>query len=444
MSTAFTTYLNPDKLPLPFCPGCGHAIILKALDRALVRLALPPEEVIIVTDIGCTGLSDKYFITHAFHGLHGRSITYATGLKLAQPEKKVIVLIGDGGCGIGGHHLINAARRNLDLTVLVFNNFNYGMTGGEHSVSTPQGAQTVTTAYGQIEHPMDICGTVSVNGGTFVARSSSFDTSLDEMMIKAIQHRGFSLVDIWELCTSYFAVNNAFGKKAITDTLAALSFQTGVLVEKDRPCYQQVLREALEMHPPKTRRGGTPLEIKYTSNLDRPFHAVIAGAAGAKIISAASAFSRGAVLAGLYANQRSDYPVTVKTGHSLAEIVISAEKLLYTGVKIPDALIILFPEGLEKVRKMLPLMTKEQTVYLKADLGPVNTAAEVRSLQFAHAGGWGRKTNYHAVMALAAALRAENLYPIAAFEEALSLHSRFAEENIAAVHASEEILDHKR
>ncbi|MBN2555974.1 MAG: 2-oxoacid:acceptor oxidoreductase family protein [Anaerolineales bacterium] len=444
MSATYSTYMNPDKLPLPFCPGCGHALILKALDRALVRLALPPEEVIIVTDIGCTGLSDKYFITHAFHGLHGRSITYATGLKLAQPDKKVIVLIGDGGCGIGGHHLINAARRNLDLTVLVFNNFNYGMTGGEHSVSTPQGALTVTTMHGQVEHPMDICGTVSVNGGTFVARSSSFDAALDETMLKAIQHRGFSLVDIWELCTSYFAVNNAFGKKAISDTLSALSFQTGILVEKDRPCYQQAMQAAMEMHPPKTKRGGTLLETKYASKLDRRFSTVIAGAAGAKIISAASAFSRGAVLSGLYASQRSDYPVTVKTGHSLAEIVISAEKLLYTSVKKPDALIILFPEGLEKTRKLLPLLTEEQTVYLNANLGPVDTAAEVRLLHFENANGWGRKPNFHAIMVLSEVLRAENLYPIAAFEEALSLHPRFAKENLAAVHASEGILDQKR
>ena len=169
------SYLDEETLPYHFCTGCGHGPILDQLDAALVELQLDPKEVVIVSDIGCSGLSDKYFSTNAFHGLHGRSLTYATGIKLANPDLKVIVLIGDGGCGIGGHHLINAARRNIGLTVLVFNNFNYGMTGGEHSVSTPVGANTITTRYGQLEQPMDICETVAVNGAGLAARTTSFD-----------------------------------------------------------------------------------------------------------------------------------------------------------------------------------------------------------------------------------------------------------------------------
>ena len=133
-------------LPYPFCPGCGHSLILNSLNKALIQLQVDPEDIVIVSDIGCVGLSDKYFITNTFHGLHGRSVTYATGIKLANPELKVIVAMGDGGCGIGGHHLINAARRNIGVTVLVFNNFNYGMTGGEHSATTPTGA-TLTSGF---------------------------------------------------------------------------------------------------------------------------------------------------------------------------------------------------------------------------------------------------------------------------------------------------------
>ena len=139
----------------------GAARVLVALTAVVVFLELflrrIDVEVVIVTDIGCSGLADKYFRTNAFHGLHGRSVTYATGIKLANPELKVIVLMGDGGCGIGGHHLINAARRNIGVTVVVFNNFNYGMTGGEHSVTTPEGGVTSSTPFGQLEHPMDIC-----------------------------------------------------------------------------------------------------------------------------------------------------------------------------------------------------------------------------------------------------------------------------------------------
>ncbi len=133
----------------PFCPGCGHGLILNQLNAALMRLELDPRRVVIVSDIGCQGLGDQYFTTHAFHGLHGRSIAYATGIKLADPDLKVIVIMGDGGAGIGGAHLLNAARRNIGLTVLVFNNFNFGMTGGEHSVTTPPGGITATTRDGQ-------------------------------------------------------------------------------------------------------------------------------------------------------------------------------------------------------------------------------------------------------------------------------------------------------
>ena len=122
MPSSENSYLNEEKLPYPFCPGCGHGSILDQLNSALIKLNLDSTEVVLVTDIGCQGLSDQFFTTNAFHGLHGRSITYATGIKLINPKLKVIVLIGDGGCGIGGHHLINAARRNIGLTVLVFNN----------------------------------------------------------------------------------------------------------------------------------------------------------------------------------------------------------------------------------------------------------------------------------------------------------------------------------
>ena len=141
---ALETYKN--ERPDPFCPGCGHTFILNHLDAALQKLQLDPTQVVLVSDIGCVGLSDQYFVTNAFHGLHGRSVAYATGIKLANPDLHVIVLMGDGGTGIGGTHIINAARRNIGVTVLVFNNFNFGMTGGEHSVTTPAG-------YDHRQHP---------------------------------------------------------------------------------------------------------------------------------------------------------------------------------------------------------------------------------------------------------------------------------------------------
>ena len=143
----FTTYINEELGSLPYCPGCGHAVLAKSLDKALVKLQVDPKKTVLVTDIGCIGLTCRHFNISAFHGLHGRAITYACGLKLARPELTVIALKGDGACGIGGTHLLNVARRNIGITLIIANNFNYGMTGGQHSVTTPSGGITSCLLY---------------------------------------------------------------------------------------------------------------------------------------------------------------------------------------------------------------------------------------------------------------------------------------------------------
>ncbi len=194
------TYRN--ERDYPFCPGCGHSLVLNHLNTALVKLGVDPHRIALVTDIGCQGLADQYFVANAFHGLHGRSLAYATGIKLVDPDLKVFVLIGDGGTGIGGAHLLNAARRNVGMTVLVMNNFNFGMTGGEHSVTTPPGGVTVTTRKGNLERPLDICATVAVNGAGYVWRGTAFDRELPDVIVEASNSESFALLDIWELCTA--------------------------------------------------------------------------------------------------------------------------------------------------------------------------------------------------------------------------------------------------
>ena len=133
------SFLN-DQRPPVFCPGCSHDRITHTLDKAFQKMGLSGNQIAIVSDIGCSGLFDTFFNTHAFHGLHGRALTYATGIKMAAPDTKVIVTMGDGGQGIGGAHLLAASRRNLDLTLLILNNFNFGMTGGQFSATTPPGS----------------------------------------------------------------------------------------------------------------------------------------------------------------------------------------------------------------------------------------------------------------------------------------------------------------
>ena len=182
----YETYLNPAIGPLPFCPGCGHDSLVRNLDAALVRLGADPAKTVLVTDIGCIGLTCRHFITHAFHGLHGRSITYACGLKLARPDLNVIAIKGDGACGIGGTHLLNVARRNIGITLLVANNFNYGMAGGQHSVTTPTGGNTSDTPWGNVEAPMDLCATAAAAGAGWVYRATTFDDDLADVLVRAI------------------------------------------------------------------------------------------------------------------------------------------------------------------------------------------------------------------------------------------------------------------
>lgn len=436
---AYTSYLDEAQLPYFFCPGCGHGMITDHLNSALVRLHLDPHKVVIVTDIGCSGLADKYFTTNAFHGLHGRSVTYTTGIKLANPELKVIVLMGDGGCSIGGHHLINAARRNIGVTVVVFNNFNYGMTGGEHSVTTPPGSLTSSTPYGQLEHAMDICQTVAVNGASFVARTTSFDKSLPDLLATAIQNDGFSLVDIWELCTAYYVPNNRFSKSLLENTLSTLNFRVGIVHQSTRPEYSQAYRQSVANEAGKIAMPAQPIQTKCQSELEKRIGIVIAGAAGRKINSAATLFCRGAVLSGLWATQRNDYPVTVKSGHSIAEVILAPQEIGYTGISRPELMLLLFKEGLPVVRAQLAEMTEADTLIVNCDLLPIQTKAKILSLDFKQTGRWAGKKEYWAMIALARVLNKIQIYPLEAFKEAVSARSEFAEDNLAAIEAGEKL-----
>ncbi len=434
-----TTYLDKTRLPYFFCPGCGHGMITDHLNVALIKLQLDPHRVVIVTDIGCSGLADKYFTTNSFHGLHGRSVTYATGIKLANPELKVIVLMGDGGCGIGGHHLINAARRNIGVTVVVFNNFNYGMTGGEHSVTTPPGGVTSSTPHGQLEHPMDICQTVAVNGASFVARMTSFDKELPDLLAAAIQNEGFSLVDIWELCTAYYVPNNRFSKSLLENTLTQLNFPTGIIHQSTRPEYSRAYRQSVAEEVGKLPMPARPIQPKYQSKLNRRMGIVIAGAAGKKINAAATLLCRGALLSGLWATQRNDYPVTVKSGHSISEVILAPKEIGYTGISKPEVMLLLFKEGLGIVRSQLSAMTEEDCLFINNDLLPIQTRGRIIPIDFMDTGRWANKKEYWAMIALARMIKELQIYPLEAFKEAVSARSEFAEENLAAIEAGESL-----
>ena len=422
------TYRNTS--PYPFCPGCGHGMINDHLNKALVKLQLDPTQTVLVSDIGCVGLSDQYFTTSAFHGLHGRSVAYASGIKLARPDLKVIVQMGDGGCGIGGTHLINAARRNIGVTVLVFNNFNFGMTGGEHSVTTPTGGVTSTTRGGNLERPLDICATVAVNGASYVYRGTSFDKDLPDRIAEAIQNEGFSLLDIWELCTAYYVPNNDFSRKALMETITTLKLPTGVIHREERPEY------AAELHRTAQEQRGQPpapkpVETKFAANLNRKANIVIAGSAGGKVRSSARLLGLAGMLCGLWAAQRDDYPVTVNTGHSVSEIVLSPQEIRYAGVPRPDVLLVVSENGYKKVTHHLPRLTADDWLFVTPEFANVEAGAARKVVL--DLGRVNRKNI--ALAAIAAALKATGYLPVESLQEAARVGVRqdIAEENLQAI-----------
>lgn len=428
------TYLDPARQPYAFCPGCSHSRVSDQLNAALVRLQLDPRQVVIVTDIGCAGITDQYFHTHALHGLHGRSVTYASGIKLARPDLHVIVLVGDGGCGIGGHHLINAARRNLGVTVLVFNNLNFGMTGGQHSVTTPPGSVTSTTPLGTLERPLDIAGTVAVNGAGLVARTTAFDPQLPELIAQAIQYDGFALLDIWELCTAYYVPENDFNRAALEQTMAGLGHQPGLVHLEERPEYVAAYRAGLASLAGQAPLPARPLDVTFTSDVDRPMRLVIAGAAGQRVRTAANLLATGGVLSGLWAAVRDDHPITVRTGFSLAEVILAPEPILYAGADEPDAVALLAPEGVARIRGLLGRLAPDTRVFASDDLGAVATTGRLEGFDLPPAAR-ARARKSLATLAVGRLVRALDLFPPEALVEAVRRTQRaeIAAQNLAAL-----------
>jgi pyruvate/2-oxoacid:ferredoxin oxidoreductase beta subunit/Pyruvate/2-oxoacid:ferredoxin oxidoreductase gamma subunit len=377
-------YLD-DSMPLPFCPGCGHSHILPAIDQALEDLELPAEKVVLVSDIGCVGLSDQYFSTSAMHGLHGRSFTYATGIKLANPELEVIVIIGDGGCGIGAAHLIHAARRNIGIKVIVFNNFNFGMTGGQHSATTPEGAVTATTRHGHLEAPLDICATVAPSKPSFVARTSTYDPDFRDMVRSAIAADGFALVDVWELCSAYFGPANTLNKKKMAGWRDSLEMPGGVLVQSERGEYATGLRELLADQRVDGNGEIPGFEAAFDSDLSQRVSILIAGNAGQRAQSAADVLAIAAIGSGLFATQKGSYPVTIKTGFSLADLLISPRLIECTDGGIPDLALVTGPDGLQKATERLAGMSPDALIIADAQVPEFDSEAEVRRLDLAAA-----------------------------------------------------------
>ena len=206
-------YMRLERYPTIWCAGCGNGQVVGALLRAIDTMQLDPEKVVVVSGIGCSSRASGYLNFNTLHTTHGRPVAYATGVKLANPELEVIVISGDGDTtAIGGNHFIHAARRNIGLKMFIFNNGIYGMTGGQCSPMTPNACHATTAPHGNLDTPFDICELAKAAGATYVARGVTYaPVKLEAMMLKALQHDGFAVMDCITQCPTYYGKINKRG-----------------------------------------------------------------------------------------------------------------------------------------------------------------------------------------------------------------------------------------
>lgn len=214
MAFNYDEYLRTDKMPTLWCWGCGDGVILKAVIRAIAQLGWDMNDVCVVSGIGCSGRFSSYINCNTVHTTHGRTIPYATGIKLANPEKHVIVVGGDGdSLAIGGNHTIHGCRRNIDLNYIMVDNFIYGLTNSQTSPTTPEGMWTVTAQYGNIDPTFDACELAKGAGATFIARETVLDPKkLEKVFVEGFKHEGFSFFDIFSNCHINLGRKNKMGE----------------------------------------------------------------------------------------------------------------------------------------------------------------------------------------------------------------------------------------
>ncbi|MFO8062442.1 MAG: thiamine pyrophosphate-dependent enzyme [bacterium] len=390
---------------LPFCRGCGHNLISKNVEQALDSMGFDPLDIILVTDIGCHGIIDRYVNSHTVHGLHGRSVALATGIALGMKnrDKKIIVFIGDGGVTIGLQHILEAIRKNIDITVIVHNNMLYGMTGGQASGLTPGCFNTTTTPEGSGMNNYDICAFARISNAAYVSRTVVTGDFADNIA-EGIKTEGFSLIEAVELCPSYgIKMNRGMKvKNLIEDSGQELGVWKNENAVK-RPVAQtgvtgDLLGEIDSIDP------------EYSSSIKEPMSVVLSGSAGEAVQTAANYFSEGALSSGLSVNQRGSYPVTVGVGFSSSEIIVSP------GAKCPyykdetDVIIVTSPEGLSYSKKKIEQF--RGTLIIDKSLDIPETDAEVHTRDFRGMGA--RNAAMYSVFYM---LSSMGIYPVEALEK---------------------------
>jgi 2-oxoglutarate ferredoxin oxidoreductase subunit beta len=392
---------------LPFCKGCGHSQVTKNTEKALAKLGFNPLDVILVTDIGCHGIIDKFFLTHTVHGLHGRAVAIAGGISLgmSEPGKKIIVFIGDGGATIGMQHLIGAAHNGFNMTVVVHNNMLYGMTGGQPSEFTPCGFKTPTLPEGNKKDGYDICKLISNAGSAYTERVLGIGDYSDSL-VTAFKSKGFSLVEVMEICPSYGIKSNPGLKLSSLVKEAGLELKV-FKNDNMRRGYSFVKSAETNLCSDKHL-----IQKVFDSGLKRRFSLTIAGSAGEGVQSAAEFLAKAAIKSGLHVTKKGSYPVTVGVGFSAADIIISSDPIYFTGISVPDILIITSSDGLSYSRATAARMKKGR-ILIDDELEVPVTDAEIIKVPFRKKAG-ERNCSLYSIFWF---LQSNNIIPVEAMKQ---------------------------
>jgi 2-oxoglutarate/2-oxoacid ferredoxin oxidoreductase subunit beta len=433
----YETYLVKG-VKFPFCKGCGHTHSVRYLDRALMLLQRDPSTVNLVSDIGCIGLVDSLFSDiHTVHTTHGRSTAFATGIEICDSilydsDLKTIVILGDGGATIGLLHIVNAALMNVDITVVVCNNYLYGMTGGQHSAFTPREMVTTTTPAGNIIPPMDICKIVESCEAGFVARKLATDRDLDKVIAQAIDYRGFSLVEIMEICPEYGIKYGGIDGKKLKETIRMENKQLGILVNRsDRDEFAKLYRDSLDTDAIDIlrKKNDTTITKNFSGTLENETGIVIAGTAGERIQLSSYLLLQAAIASGLHATQKNDNPVTQGSGFSISEVILSPEEIYYTGIENPDYILITSDDGLREITAsgLLARCTDETIILADTSLEIQQVKGKIMMLPLRQLFGAERA----AVGALGVLISRAGFIPRESFER--EIKKRFGEEAAAII-----------
>jgi len=276
-------YLRPRMhFPNVWCPGCGIGIVLGAFIRAVDRLQIPKDDIALVSGIGCTARIPAYVDFNTLHTTHGRAVAFATGVKLANPRLKVVIISGDGDLlAIGGNHFIHACRRNIDLTIILVNNYIYGMTGGQYSPTTPFGKKASTAPYLTVEPPFDACDLAISSGASLVARSTVYHAMpLSNLIEKALEKKGLSVVEALSNCQTQYGRLNREGSavrmiQAMKDTAVPITKAKKMTLEQleekqvigmlhniDKPGYLEQYQKIIDKFNPPQKKTDETEKVK--------------------------------------------------------------------------------------------------------------------------------------------------------------------------------------